>query len=173
MNLSFLKGDLSFLKGEFPKKRAAVTIAAVILVVGVVAGREKPALELVQERAPRAAVAADDGIDLDKLRRGEASLPQNDPFSRKNFGGQNPVAPVAVPNVPAKPVAPPLPFQYFGKLIENGKTEVFVMRGEELLSIAAGQKVGDYRVDQLTDSSISFTYLPLKMKQTLDLPAVN
>jgi hypothetical protein len=97
-------------------------------------------------------------------------VPQNDPF--KSFVPQAPAA-VAMPNVPAKPAAPPLPFQYFGRLTEKGKTEVFVMRGEELLSIAAGQKVGDYRVDKVTDSSISFTYLPLKMKQTLDLPAVN
>jgi hypothetical protein len=165
--------NLSFLKGDMPKKRAAVTVAALILVVGVVAGRERPALELVQDRAPHAATIADDGIDLDKLRRGEARLPQNDPFSRKDFGGQKPAAPVAVPNAPAKPVAPPLPFQYFGKVIENGKTEVFVMSGEELVSIVAGQTLGDYRVDKLTDSSISFTYLPLKMKQNLDLPAVN
>jgi hypothetical protein len=79
----------------------------------------------------------------------------------------------AAPQVPAKPAAPPLPFQYFGRLTENGKTDVFLLRGEELLSIAAGQKVGDYRIDKVSDSSISFTYLPLKMKQTLDIPAVN
>jgi hypothetical protein len=30
------------------KKRIAVTVGALILVVGVVAGRERPALELVQ-----------------------------------------------------------------------------------------------------------------------------
>jgi hypothetical protein len=165
--------NLSFLKGELPKKRAAVTAAALILVVGVVLGREKPALELVQERAPRAAAAADDGIDLERLRRGEASLPQNDPFSRKGFAPQKAAAPVAVPNVPAKPMAPPLPFRYFGRLTERGKTEVFVMSGEEVVSIAAGQKLGDYRVDQISASSISFTYLPLKTKQTLDLPSVN
>jgi hypothetical protein len=162
--------NLRFLQGDMPKKRAAVTVAALILVVGVVAGRERPALELVQGRAPQAAALADDGINLDRLRRGEASLPQNDPFSPKDFGGQKTAG---AANAPAKPAAPPLPFQYFGKLIENGKTEIFVMRGEELLSIAAGQTLGEYRVDKLTDSSISFTYLPLKMKQTLDVPAVN
>jgi hypothetical protein len=165
--------NFRLLKADMPRKRAAVTVAALILVVGVVAGRERPALELVQERAPQAAAAAADGINLDRLRRGEARLPQNDPFSRKDFGGQKPAAPVAVPNATAKPVAPPLPFQYFGKLIENGKTEVFVMSGEELVSIVAGQTVGEYRVDKVTDASISFTYLPLKMKQTLDLRAVN
>lgn len=171
MNLGFLKRGLSFLKADFPKRRAALTVAAAILVVGVVAGRERPALELIQEPAPRAAAAAGDDIDLERLRRGEAKLPQNDPFSRKNFEPQR--APAVVSNVPAKPVAPPLPFQYFGRLTEKGKTDVFVMRGEELISIAAGQNVGDYRVESVTDSAISFTYLPLKTKQTLDLPTVN
>ena len=66
-------------------------------------------------------------------------------------------------------MAPPLPFQYFGRLTENGKTEVYVMRGDELITLAPGQKIGDYRVEQIADASISFTYLPLKMKQTLDL----
>jgi hypothetical protein len=153
------------------KKRIAATVGALLLIVGVVAGREKPALDLVKERAPQAAAAADDGINLDKLLRGEASIPQNDPFARKNFGSETRAA--AVVNVPAKPTAPPLPFQYFGRLTEKGKTEVFVMRGDDLLSIAAGQTVGEYRVDQVTDSRISFTYLPLKTKQSLDLPAVN
>jgi hypothetical protein len=153
------------------KKRVAVMVGALILVVGVVAGRERPALELIQERAPQAAAVADDGIDLEKLRRGETSQPQNDPF--KTFAPQKGPGPAAVSTAPAKPVAPPLPFRYFGRLTEKGKTEVFVMSGDELVSIAAGQKVGDYRVDQVTDSAISFTYLPLKMKQTLDLPAVN
>lgn len=159
MNLSFLKGDL-------PKKRAALAVAALILVAGVVAGRERPTIELLQERAPKVAVAADDGLDLERLRRGEATLPQKDPFARmKGEEKQATTAPQAV----AKPVAPPLPFQYFGRLTENGKTEVFVMRGEELLTIAAGQSIGDYRVDRIEPSGISFTYLPLKTKQTLDL----
>jgi hypothetical protein len=146
------------------KKNAAIVAAAVTVVAGVVAGRERPALDLVLEK-PRA--VADDGIDLGKLRRPQANLPQSDPFSR-NFGPQEkPVQ--AVSKAAEKPVAPPLPFQYFGKLTENGKTEVFVMRGEELITLAAGQQIGDYRVEQIAEASISFTYLPLKMRQTLDL----
>jgi hypothetical protein len=158
MNLGFLKADL-------PKKRAALAVAAVVLVAGVVAGRERPSMDIIQPRA--AAVAADDGIDLARLQRGEASLPDKDPFAAiKGVDKKGPAQPAA-------PGAPPLPFQYFGRLTENGKTEVFVMRGEELLSIAPGQKLGEYRVEQVAESSISFTYLPLKMKQTLDLPKVS
>jgi hypothetical protein len=144
------------------KKNAAIIAAAVTVVAGVVAGRERPALEIVHERAKP---VADDGIDVGKLRRGEATVPQSDPFAR-NFG---PEKPAQVANAVAKPAAPPLPFQYFGRLTENGKTEVYVMRGDELITLAPGQKIGDYRVEQIADASISFTYLPLKMKQTLDL----
>lgn len=148
------------------KKRVGIAVAILVLAAGVVAGRERPTLDLVQERAPRAAaVAADDGIDLDKLRRGEASLPQKDLFAPIGAAKQAPLAAQA----PAKPVAPPLPFRYFGRVTWDGKTEVFVMRGEELISIAAGQKLGEYRVDQIAESKIGFTYLPLKTKQTLEL----
>jgi hypothetical protein len=145
------------------KRRIAIAVAAVVLAAGVVAGRERPAIELVQERAPRAAAVADDGIEIDKLHRGETSLPQNDPFSRNGFGAVEASKPLE-----GKPGAPPLPFHYFGRLTENGKTEVFVMRGEELISVAEGQKLGDYRVDKIGGTSIAFTYLPLKTKQKLD-----
>lgn len=146
------------------KKNAAIVAAAVTVVAGVVAGRERPAIELIQEKSS-VNRTADDGIDLAKLRLPEATVPQSDPFAR-NFGAQKPAQ---VANVAEKPSAPPLPFRYFGRLTENGKTEVFVMRGDDLLAISAGQKIGEYRVDQIADASISFTYLPLKMKQTLDL----
>ncbi|HEU4442222.1 MAG TPA: hypothetical protein VFR83_09390 [Burkholderiales bacterium] len=146
------------------KKNAAIIAAAVTVVAGVVAGRERPSMEIIQDRVKP---LADDGIDLARLKRPEATVPQNDPFAR-NFGQPQPAQVSSAPVV-AKPAAPPLPFQYFGRLTENGKTEVYVMRGEELITLAPGQKIGDYRVEQIADASISFTYLPLKMKQTLDL----
>ena len=43
------------------------------------------------------------------------------------------------------------------------------MRGDELLTVAAGQNIGEYRVDQVNEASIAFTYLPLKTKQTMEL----
>lgn len=146
------------------KKNAAIIAAAITVAAGVVAGREKPAVEVIQER-PRPAADAD--IDLGRLRRPESALPENDPFARK-FGQEKPV-PAAAAAAPAKPAAPPLPFQYFGRLTENGKTEVFVMRGDELISLAPGQQLGDYRVDRIADATVSFTYLPMKLQQTMDL----
>lgn len=149
------------------RERIVVIAGAVLLVAGVVVGRERPTLELIETRAPAAAsVAADDGIDLAKLERSAGTLPQADPF--KSFVAPAPQA-VQHAAAPAKPVAPPLPFRYFGKLTENGKREVFVLRGDDLVSIEAGKTYGEYRVDQVADARITFTYLPLKTKQTLDL----
>jgi hypothetical protein len=146
------------------QKNAAIIAAAVTVVAGVVAGRERPSMEIIQERAKP---AADDGIDLDKLRRPEASLPQNDPFSvrfqqKKSVETQKAAAPAA-------PVVPALPFRYFGRLVENGSTDVFVMRGDELIALKQGQQVGEYRVEEIAANGISFTYLPLNTRQTLDL----
>jgi hypothetical protein len=73
-----------------------------------------------------------------------------------------------------KTAAPVLPFRYIGRLFQQGKREVLLMRGEQLFSITTGDRIGDdYLVDHVGDSSISFTYLPLKMKQHLLLPGLN
>ncbi|HEX7219168.1 MAG TPA: hypothetical protein VF280_08130 [Burkholderiales bacterium] len=146
------------------KRRIAIAVGAAVLVAGVVAGRERPTIDLVENRVA-VVQAADDGINLEKLRRNEATLPLNDPFAARNFAPRQEPRPVQE----AKPTAPPLPFKYFGRLTEGGKTETFVMQGDDLISIAAGQKIGEYRVDQISEASIAFTYLPLKTKQTLNL----
>lgn len=163
MNLSFLKNDLP--------KRATLALLALVLVASVVTGREKPAIE-VMERAPaRSEVAAPvaDDIDLSKLERSRAQAPRIDPFARASFAPR-PAPQVVASAEPPKPVAPPLPFRYMGRLTENGKTEVFVLRGEDIISIAPGQKIdAEYRVDGITDTAISMTYLPLKTRQSLEL----
>jgi hypothetical protein len=150
----------------FLKKRSVITVTALALAAGLVAGRERPTLDLIQERAPSARVVQADDIDLSRLQRGEATTPQTDLFARRDFAPQKQQQAKAVAE---KPVAPPLPFKYFGRLTEKGKTDVYVMRGEDLLAVAPGETLGEYRVDAVSDASISFTYLPLKTKQTLGL----
>jgi hypothetical protein len=159
---------IPFVKRDIPKRPAAIALV-LIAIAGVVAGREKPAIEVVESKPARiqAADAAPD-IDLAKLNRSQANAPQNDPFAPRSFERAVQHAGAGAPAAP--PSAPALPFTYFGKLIENGKTEVFVMRGDELISIAVGQKIdGEYRVDAITESRIVFTYLPLKAKLSIEL----
>lgn len=160
MNLSFLKHDIP--------KRALLVVVTLAAVAGVVTGREKPAIEVFENKPAQNVQPAAD-IDLAKLARAESSLPQIDPFAQRSFAAAEPKQAAE-----GKPPVPPLPFQYIGKVTENGKQEVYVMRGDELLAVASGQKIGnDYRVDKITGKSITFTYLPLKTRQTLDLPAAN
>jgi hypothetical protein len=152
---------------KYARRDVAIVLAALALLGGVVMGREKPAVELVLEK-PSAPVVED--IDISRLQRPESAKPVADPFAQKSFAPapQQQGAPQE-----AKPSVPPLPFKYLGKAIEDGKLEVFLARGEDSYSVRAGQKIGDeYRVDKVTEKAVTFTYLPMKTKQTLDIPEV-
>jgi hypothetical protein len=141
--------------------RLGFAILVLALLAGVVVGRERPAQELFEAKP------ADSTLDLSGLQRAEAPAPTADPFASRSFGA--PAA--AVQSAPAKPEAPLLPFRYIGKLTDNGKVEVLLLRGAEQYAAAAGAKLGpDYRLDKVTGTTLTFTYLPLKTKQTLDIP---
>lgn len=164
---------LPSLKLESPAlKRAAAAALVLAAIAGVVAGREKPALEVVQSKpAPAVQASAPDDLDLGRLAPSRSSAPQGDPFAPRSF------APPPAPRAEAQAAprsAPPVPFRYVGKLVANGKTEIFLMRGEELISIAAGQDIdGEYRVDAITEERIALTYLPLKARQSIELAEAN
>jgi len=67
---------------------------------------------------------------------------------------------------------PALPFRYVGRLIQNGKSEVLILRGNRLYSVAEGDEIdGEYRVERITGASVQFTYLPEHARQSLDLTA--
>ena len=144
-------------------KPFALAVTVLALLASVVAGREKPSVTVAE---PVAALS----LDLSRVERTPASAgaaPAADPFAPKEF---NP--PAREPQQAAraaKPEAPPLPFRYLGKLIEDGKLSVFLANGAESVTAVAGQRIGDYRVDKVTESEVQFTYLPLKTKQSLPL----
>ena len=153
-------------------RRALLAALAVVTAAGVVAGRERPALEPVEARPAQieGRAAEPPKIDLDRLKRAEAAPPQADPFAPRSFAPP-PQPVVARSAAPEAPSAPPLPFTYIGRLIQDGKTEVFVVRGDELISIAPGQNIdAQYRVDAISEARIAFTYLPLRTRQSLELP---
>lgn len=155
-------------------RRGLLAGLALTAAIGVVAGREKPTLERFEPapaRSQAAAVAAAPDIDLEKLKRGASGATGSDPFAPRSFAPPAPVRrAAAAPVEAAPPSAPPLPFVYAGKLVQDGRTEIFVLRGEELISIAPGQSIdAEYRVDAIGESQIAFTYLPLKMRQSLEL----
>jgi len=150
----------------------AITLVAARLVGGEDEGPPPAAPEARASRAP--ATASDRGsdpasVDLDRLAARKGGEPASDPFralswqavtqeeARKN-------APPPPP--PPPPQAPPLPFAYMGKLIEDGRIVVFLTQGDRNLIVRLGDTIdGTYRVDAVTEQHLSLTYLPLKQKQ--------
>jgi hypothetical protein len=154
--------------------RAAAAVVALALLASVVAGREKPAdpAPIVQASIDRnpSVQLPDAEIEVEKLKREETAPSSSaDPFAPKSFA---PPPPKRADAAPARPTAPPLPFTYLGKVIDGGKTVVFVARADENYTLEAGQTVaGNYHVDKITDTTVTFTYLPMKTRQTLQIPA--
>jgi hypothetical protein len=143
--------------------RIAFAVLTLALLAGVVVGREKPAALLIPEKR-----VAEVDLDISRLERRAAEAPAGDPFAPRTFGA--PQQQQAAAAAPQKPEAPALPFRYMGKVIEDGKLEYLLLRGDEHLVVTAGQKIdAEYRLDKVTASTLTFTYLPMKTKQTLEI----
>jgi hypothetical protein len=68
------------------------------------------------------------------------------------------------------PTAPPLPFQFIGKLEDSQQLQVFLQNGERLYVVRAGDVIDDvYKVDRISATEMSLVYLPLKFAQTLSV----
>ncbi len=90
------------------------------------------------------------------------------------FGNQNWASPVQAVVAPAgpppAPVAPPLPFTYLGKSLQDGRWEVYLARGSMTYIVQNKMVVdGAYRVDAITPPVLSLTYLPLNQVQQLNI----
>lgn len=76
--------------------------------------------------------------------------------------------PKALP--PPPPIAPPVPFTYLGKKLEDNIREVYLARGD-LTYIVREQSVieGIYRIDAIKPPQLTLTYLPLNQIQMLTI----
>ncbi len=138
----------------------AATVAAVFLLEkqeeGVQLARPEAA---PQAKGPAAAVAPNAQAVQRLSPEGEELFPVH---------SWRPPPPSASVEAPA-PVAPPLPFEFKGRMEEGGQTRVFLARHEAMLVVKQGDILdGAYRVDAITPGSVEFTYLPLKLKQSLN-----
>lgn len=75
----------------------------------------------------------------------------------------------------APPAAPPLPFVYMGKLAEQGeKIVVLLARQNRSYAVREGDLLDDiYRVDEVRAPLMTLTYLPLNIKQTIQIGESN
>jgi len=65
-------------------------------------------------------------------------------------------------------MAPPLPFTYIGRQRSNGKWEVYLARGDDVLFVEANSVIdGVYELKSIDPNVLTFLYLPLQQTQTL------
>jgi hypothetical protein len=104
-------------------------------------------------------------LDIDRLERRKFSAQAGDIFSRKSW--VPPPPPVKSGPLPPPP-PPPLLFKYLGKVMEGDETRVFLSLSDRNYIVKQGEHIDSrYRVDEVNDHMIIFTYLPLSAKQTL------
>jgi len=106
----------------------------------------------------------------------EAGSRGDDPFARLDWSP--PAPPVAEPPPvieappppppPPRPVAPPIPYTYFGMSIQDGRTVVFVTRQDRTFVLAQGEVIENrYRVEEIRPTEVVLTYIPLNERQVM------
>lgn len=114
---------------------------------------------------PRDKVEAVTDLKLNKLQRETKDEVATDLFEAKSWYVPPP-PPKPLP--PPPPSAPPLPFAYMGKLIEDGQLTVFLTKQERNYVVKEGDTLdGMYKVETVSPSMMTLVYLPLNIKQTL------
>jgi len=133
-----------------------------------IAQAAQPAKTDQPARKPNAAtkISAEPGVlQLEKLQREPGEEAETDLFAAKSWYVPPP-PPKPVP--PPPPSAPPLPFAYMGKLIEDGQMTVFLTKQDRNYVVKSGDTIdGMYKVEEVSARIMTLTYLPLKIKQTL------
>ncbi|KIO50479.1 hypothetical protein [Nitrosospira sp. NpAV] len=101
-------------------------------------------------------------LELERLERRKFSAQAGDLFSRQSW------IPPPPPAKPQPPSPPPLTFKYLGKVTEGDETQVFLALAERNYVVKVGENIdSQYRVDEVTDHTVTLTYIPLNAKQVL------
>jgi len=119
----------------------------------------------------RKALPKTESLTLEPLQRPVLEGTKQSLFGSKSWYVPPP-PPKALP--PPAPTAPPLPFSYMGKMLEDGRTTVFLTRQNRNFVVTAGDTIeSTYRVDDISAHFMTFVYLPLNIKQTLQIGEAN
>ncbi|UVW29956.1 hypothetical protein [Massilia sp. H6] len=123
---------------------------------------------------PRASLI---GLDDDRFGEGEGEGEGKGRDEGALFGRQDWTPPPPPPPPPPEPVAPapppsapPLPFTFIGKSLQDGVWEIYLARGERSFSVRENMVIdGNYRVDAIKPPVLILTYLPLNQVQQLNI----
>lgn len=115
------------------------------------------------------APAEPERLELEKLHRAAPAPPHADVFAASGWEEPRPRV-SAPPAPPPAPTAPPLPFKYFGRMSEAGSVTVFLTSADRNHAVRVGDVLdGRYRIENISESTLVVTYLPLQQQQTLQI----
>ena len=78
--------------------------------------------------------------------------------------------PVVITPVVQVPTAPPLPFQFVGRLDDRSDLQVFLQSGEKIYVVRKGDVIDEtWRIERISDKELRLVYLPLHLSQTLSV----
>jgi hypothetical protein len=176
-----------------PKLRIGLVVGALALTLvavrwaGTLTDVPEASAGGVAEPVKRARPATESGtaahsapaLDLQKLQRPRGLEPDGDPLGPRSFRPPPPKitpqqaaaqAALAAPPPPPPPQAPPLPFTYMGRLSEERDTTVFLALGDRNLVVKPGDTIDNtYKLEEVGDSAIVLTYLPMNQRQSLPI----
>ena len=125
-------------------------------------------------RASHAPASRNNGpqrLPLGLLNRPVSSVDEAKLFAAKSWYIPPPPPPPPKPAPPPPPTAPPLPFTYLGKYLSPDAGLVFFLaKGDRLYTVPAGEIIdGIYRVEGISGDLLGLTYLPLNIKQSINI----
>lgn len=122
-------------------------------------GKAKPAIVILALQPREVLIGTGDA---------NSEQPTDRLFTNQTWAPPPPPPPKPLP--PPPPSAPPLPFTYLGKKIEDSQWEAYLARGDQTFIIREQTVIeGTYRVDSIKPPTLSLTYLPLNQVQTLTI----
>ncbi len=156
---------------------AATAVAALLVVMAftdglgegrAAAAEQRPAPPMAQASVADAMAGDTDIIDLERLKRSPSSQKTKDIFRTKSWYVPPPPPP---PAPPPAPTAPPLPFSFLGTVQESdGNMTIFLSGKDRVYLIKSGDTIdGTYHVDGIENGQLALTYLPLRVKQYLNM----
>lgn len=155
-------------------RKRLLGISLALTVVATLAISREPQQPTLAEAVTKAAPAAGTQglsakstgqLQLAELKRPPMEVSEANPFAPKSWYTPPP-PPTARDD---KPVVPPLPFSYKGKLGEDGDRQIFYLaKGEESFVVAVGDAFANtYKLESARDGALVIKYLPLGATQTL------
>jgi len=123
-----------------------------------------------QNRERLATAEPSTDIPVDKLRRPAMPEEVKDMFTVKSW-----YVPPPPPKIVPLPVAPPFSYAYIGKMFEMGdRPAVFLEKQKRIFIVREGDAIDRiYRIDSIVPPVMTLTYLPLDIKQTVQIGEAN